>query len=60
MAINNLQNPFEIKPPEELTSNLICKLFVKEYTEHNALIGTYHTFIIGSTLCVNIVETPTL
>jgi hypothetical protein len=48
MAIKSLQNPFEIKPPEELSSDLICELFVKEYTEHNALIGNYHTFIIGS------------
>ncbi len=46
--INSLQNPFEIKPPEELSAGLICKLFVKEYTEHNALIGNYHTFIFGS------------
>lgn len=48
MAIENLQNPFEIKPPEELSTELISKLFVKEFTEHNALIGNYHTFIFGS------------
>lgn len=48
MPFNSLQNPFEIKPPEELTAELLHKLFVKEYTEHNALIGNYHTFIYGS------------
>lgn len=48
MPFNKLQNPFEVKPPEELTSELLHKLFVKEYTEHNALIGNYHTFIYGS------------
>ena len=48
MAISELKNPFEIKPPEELSSQLIYKLFVKEYTEHAALIGDYHTFISGS------------
>lgn len=48
MPISELKNPFEIKPPEELSSQLICKLFVKEYTEHTALIGDYHTFISGS------------
>lgn len=48
MPFNTLKNPFEIKPPEELSSELLQKLFVKEYTEHNALIGNYHTFIYGS------------
>ena len=48
MPIDSLQNPFEIKPPEELAPELINKLFVKEFTEHNALIGNYHTFIFGS------------
>lgn len=48
MAISELQNPFEIKPPEELSAELICKLFVKDFTEHNALIGNYHTFLYGS------------
>lgn len=48
MPFDSLQNPFEIKPPEELSAKLLHKLFVKEYTEHNALIGNYHTFIYGS------------
>lgn len=48
MAISELKNPFEIKPPEELSPQLIHDLFVKEYTEHTALIGDYHTFISGS------------
>lgn len=48
MPFDSLQNPFEIKPPEELSATLLHKLFVKEYTEHNALIGNYHTFIYGS------------
>jgi len=48
MPFSTLKNPFEIKPPEELSSELLQKLFVKEYTEHNAFIGNYHTFIYGS------------
>lgn len=48
MTTEVLKNPFEIKPPEELSAELIQKLFVKEYTEYNALIGNYHTFIFGS------------
>jgi hypothetical protein len=48
MLIKSLKNPFETRPPEELTADLIYGLFVKEYTEHNALIGNYHTMVFGS------------
>jgi len=44
----NIVNPFEHFFPENLSPEEICRLFVDEYTEHNALTARKHTFVEGS------------
>jgi hypothetical protein len=43
-----VKNPFEHFYPENLSPQDVQKLFVKEYTEHNALTAYKHTIVEGS------------
>jgi hypothetical protein len=44
----DFRNPFEHYYPENLTPKDVFDLFVKEYTEHNALTANKHTIVEGS------------
>ena len=44
----DVKNPFEHFYPEVLSPEEIHTLFVKEYTEHNALTAHKHTHVEGS------------
>lgn len=43
-----INNPFEHFYPEDLSSEDIHSLFIKEYTEHNSLTAYKHTIVEGS------------
>jgi len=44
----NIHNPFQHFYPEDLSNKDIYELFVKEYTEHNAVTACKHTIVEGS------------